>query len=54
MNTDEQFRAIIAGKPETTDRAKLAAIVKAYDMTRDNPNTRIPTLLMATIEMART
>ncbi len=39
--------------PQSLSKAKLAAIIRAYMMTKDDPNARIPTLLMAYIESAR-
>jgi methionine synthase I (cobalamin-dependent) len=64
MDVDTEFRKILSGLTDTAadlkalearidERAKLNAIIKAYDMTKEQAGARIPTLLMATIEAAR-
>lgn len=64
MDVDSEFRKILSGIADTAadikaldarldERRKLNAIINAYDMTKQQPDARIPSLLMATIEMAR-
>jgi hypothetical protein len=44
------FRAAYDTHP---DARKLAAIVRAYEAHKDDPNARIPTALMCLLEAAR-
>jgi len=64
MNTDEQFRAILAGIYKQTadiqeldarvgERLTITTALIAYDQAREDPNAKLPSYLMAALEQLR-